>query len=181
MRHLDLGRIEAELRERRPATWTFARSPVRGLEYRYAVVDRNHRSRNRWEFIVHVPDDTQERVEVRPVLIPNGSVFATLDRRSLTFMPATMPRYRQYRYCQLSLADPRGEFTRRVVRGSDRNALPYWLRNLGWRLKEKATVRRTRGTDGTSLAALVRPEDHRTMIGLFLATKAWVLQRQVSI
>lgn len=181
MRHLNLSRIETELREKRPATWTFAGSTVRGLEYRYGVVDRNHRSRNRWDFVVHVPDDIGERVEVRPIRVPNGSVFAALDRRSLTFMPATMPRYRRYRYCQLSLADPRGDSTRRIVRRSDRSALPYWLRNLGWRLKEKATVRRTRGTDGTSLAALVRPEDHRTMIGLFLATKAWVLQRRVRI
>jgi hypothetical protein len=181
MQRLRFDRVETELLEERPAAWTFARVPVRGTEYRYAVVDGNHRSRNRWEFVVHVPESSRERVEVRPVRAPNDSAFAALDRRSLTFMPATKPRYRSYRYCQLSLADPGGQWTRRVVRATDKIALPYWLRDLGWRLKQKATVRRTRGTDGHSLAALVRSEDHRMMICLFLGTKAWVLKRGIML
>lgn len=112
---------------------------------------------------------------------PNDSALAALDRRSLTFMPATNPRYRAYRYCQLSLADPAGQRTRRVVRRTDKRVLPYWLRDLGWRLKQKTTVRRTRGTDGDSLAALVGSEDHRMMICLFLGTKAWVLKRGITL
>lgn len=181
MRRLKFRQVEAQLLDQRPATWAFAGTPTRGVEYRYSVVDRNHRSRNRWEFVVHVPDGARDRIEVRPVRAPNDSAFATLDRRSLTFMPATMPHYRGFRYCQLSLADPGGRLTRRVVRGNERSALPHWLRNLGWRLKQKATVRRTLGTDGNSLAALVRPQDHRTMICLFLATKAWVLKRRITV
>jgi hypothetical protein len=52
---------------------------------------------------------------------------------------------------------------------------------LGKRIKQKSTVRATKGTDAHSLAVLVRPDDHRMMICLFLATKAWVLKRGVSL
>jgi hypothetical protein len=93
-------------------------------------------------------------------------------------MPATMAGHRGSRYCPLSLADPDGLSSRHVVRRDERQALPYWLRSLGRNIKQKATVRATRGTDGESLVALVKPDDHRGMIALFLGTKAWVLKRR---
>ena len=181
MRRLAFEHVDVQLVDTRPATWTFAGSPMRGREHRYSVVDRNHQSRNTWEFVVHVPDEARGRVEVRPVRVPNDSSFAGLDRRSITFMPATMPRYRQYRYCQLSLADPVGGASRRVVNIRQKGELPYWLSKLGWRLRRKSTVRRTRGTDGESLAVLVGADDHRMMICLFLGTKAWIIKRGISL
>lgn len=178
MKRLDLGRVSATLLEQRPSTWTFAGSTTRGQEYRYAVVDGNQTARAPWEFVVHVPDQSSGRIEVRPVRAPNDTALAGIDRRSLTFMPATIGAHRGYRYCPLSLADPDGEASRRVVRSDERAALPHWLKNLGRSLKRKSTVRATRGTDGDSLVALVKSNDHRTMIALFLGTKAWVLKRR---
>lgn len=172
-----MKRVDAELTGEIPSTWTFAGRTVRGIEHQYDVIDRNHVSRNRWGFVIRVPRDPYGRIEVRPVKTPNDSTYAGLDRRSITFMRATRPNYTGFRYCQLALADPTGNASRVIVRGSEKSVLPTWLRRLGWRLKEKATVRTTRGTDGGSLVVLVRPEDHRLMIATFLATKAWVLKR----
>jgi hypothetical protein len=173
--------VEVEALEERPAAWTFARAPVRGIEHLYSVIDNNYRARNRWEFVVRVPDVARGRVEVRPLRVPDDKVLAGLDRRSLTFMPATKAGYTRFRYCQLSLAVPGGGSTRDVVHSGERNKLPYWLRNLGKRIKQKSTVRATKGTDAHSLAVLVDRDDHRMMICLFLATKAWVLKRNVSL
>ncbi len=49
------------------------------------------------------------------------------------------------------------------------------VQKLG-RLREKSTVRTTRGTDGRLLVVLARPDDHVFMITIFLACKAWVLK-----
>jgi hypothetical protein len=48
-------------------------------------------------------------------------------------------------------------------------------------LKKKRTVRSTRGTDGDYLVALVRRDDYRKMIGLYLALKPWVLQQDFAL
>ena len=162
-----------------PSTWAFAGKIVRGTEHRYDVVDENYQSRNRWVFAIRVPNDAYGRIEVRPLQTPNDKAFAGLDRRSLTYMRGTKGKYSKFRYCPLALAVPGGNATRDVVHRSQKNQLPTWLRRLTWRLKQKATVRATRGTDGSSLVVLVRPDDHISMIRLFVATKAWVLKRGV--
>jgi hypothetical protein len=158
-----------------PATWAFARRPVKGTEYRYAVTDRNLSSRSRWEFVVRVPTDSQGRIEVRPVRTPNDKLLAGLDRRSITFMRGTKPAYKGFRYCPLALADSNGEASRLLVRQDQKSRLPVWLQNVG-RLRQKKDVRTTRGTDGGSVVMLVRPDDHPLMITAFLACKAWVLK-----
>jgi len=173
-----LDRVDVEPLDSRPATWTFAQATVTGVERRYAVTDWNHTIRNRWEFVVRLPKTRRERIEVRPVRVPNDRAFAGLDRRSITFSRATRPGFAGLRYCQLSLAVPPGQGTRDVVHRGEAGNLPYWLRNLGWRIKLKATVRSTRGTDAHSLVLLVREADHAMMIRLFFATKAWVLKRR---
>jgi hypothetical protein len=170
-------RVEVEPTGASRSTWTFAGRTVKGIEHQYDVTDGNHTSRNRWGFVVRVPRDTYGRIEVRPVATPNDSRYAGLDRRSITFMRATRPNYTGFRYCPLALADPSGDASRVIVRGSEKRHLPTWLRKFGWRLKEKNTVRSTRGTDGALLVVLVRPDDHRFMIATFLATKAGVLKR----
>jgi hypothetical protein len=162
--------------ERRSATWTFAGSRVSGQEYSYAVTDRNYAQRNRWEFIVRVPHATKDRIEVRPTQVPNDASWASLDRRGLTFMPATRPGYTHYRYCVISFLQTDGRGARRIVHHGDEAKLPPWLRQLHPRLKTKATVRPTKGTDGHALVALVPRDDHERMIGLYMATKAWVLK-----
>jgi hypothetical protein len=154
---------------------------VRGTEHRYDVVDRNFTSRNTWSFVVRVPRDPHGRIEVRPLATPGDRSYAGLDRRSITFMRATRPGFTAFRYCPLALADPSGESSRVIAKASDKRHLPPWLRGLGRRLKKKNTVRTTRGTDGSMLVALVRPDDHQFMIAMFMATKAWVLKRRFTL
>jgi hypothetical protein len=181
VRRYQLDRVEVGNPELRQAAWDLFRHPVRGTEYRYPVTDASQRTRQQWEFVVRVPDDPRAPVEVRPVRVPNDKVLAQLDRRSLTFSRATKPGYTRFRYCQLSLSVPGGRRTRDVVHRGEEAALPYWIKGLRSRIKPKAAVRRTRGTDGHSLVILVRPDDHGMMIRLFIATKAWILKRGVSL
>ena len=176
-----MDRVEVARTSTSSSTWAFARRSVKGIEHQYDVTDKNFTSRNKWSFVVRVPHDADGRIEVRPVTTPNDSKYAGLDRRSITFMRATRPNYRGFRYCPLALADPRGDSSRLLVRGSEKGDLPPWLRRLGRRLKEKDTVRSTRGTDGGHLVVLVRADDHQFMIAIFMATKAWVLKRRFNL
>jgi hypothetical protein len=45
-------------------------------------------------------------------------------------------------------------------------------------MRSKESIRPTRGTDSDSLVIPVPSDDHRQMIALFLATKAWVLKER---
>lgn len=176
-----LERVEAEPAGTSRSMWTFAGKAVKGIEHQYDVTDRNQAARNRWRFVVRIPRDKDGRIEVRPIATPSDSTFAGLDRRSITFRRATRPGYTGFRYCPLAFADPRGESTRVIAHGTEKRGLPPWLRKLGRRLKEKDTVRPTRGTDAEMLVVLVRPDDHRFMIAMFMATKAWVLKRRFTL
>jgi hypothetical protein len=138
-------------------------------------VDGNFPTRNRWEFIVRVPRERGARVEVRPRTTPALKVWEELTDRSLTFLPATRGPARGKWYCQVALADPRGEKSKSVVRADQRGELPAWFTPLRSRMRKKEVVRTTRGTDGNSLVILV-PDDHASMIRLFFATKVWVLK-----
>lgn len=158
----------------RPATWTFARRPVAGVEHSYLVTDANFKARNQWEFVVRVPKNAAERIEVRPVKAPNVAVWAGLERRSLTFNRANRQKYRGKVYCPVALADPTGEKSRTLV--MDKSGLPRWFDQLDGRLRKKATVASTRGTDAESLVLLCEPGDHPFMIRAFFASKVWVLR-----
>jgi hypothetical protein len=163
----------------RPALWTFGGKPVSGIERTYSVVDSNFKNRNVWEFLIRVPEDPAERIEVRPRAAPPLKVWAGLERRSVTFVKAGRPNYRGWHYCQVSLADPTDERTRDVIKGAEREKLPPWFEEIEPRLRLKDTVRSTRGNDGNTLVTLVRPDEHDLMIGLFFATKVWVLKEGV--
>lgn len=113
--------------------------------------------------------------------MPNDKAWSDLDRRSLTFRRATMPGYTEYRYCQLSFALPPGEGTREVAHRGQKADLPFWFRPLLRRIKLKKTVRRTRGTDAESLVVLVPRDDYQAMIRIFMASKAWVRKRGISL
>lgn len=160
--------------EERAASWTFARRPVSGIEHSYAVIDRNFRNRNEWEFVVRVPRDKAQRIEVRPIKLPNITAVAGLDRRSLTFNRATRANYRGSVYCPVALADPTGEKSRTVV--SDKDGLPVWFRQVHGAMRKKATVAATRGTDAESFVLFCPPSDHPFMIRAFFACKVWVMR-----
>lgn len=169
-----IDQVAAELAGSRPATWTFARKPVAGVEYSYTVTDANFRGRNEWEFVVRVPKNPAERVEVRPIKAPNVAAWAGLERRSLTFRRANRQGYRGLLYCPVALADPTGQKSRTLVK--EKAALPRWFDQLDRRLRKKTSVASTRGTDGESFVLFCEPADHLFMIRAFFASKVWVLR-----
>ena len=172
-------KVVIEAAEMRNASWGFAGRTISGTEYSFLVTDGNYRQRNRWNFVVRVPRNAKERVEVRPTMVPNDSALVDLERRSLTFNRATRGRYRGFRYCQVALADSAGHRTKDVVHRGEKDSLPAWFGQFHNRMKVKDTVRRSHGTDGHALVALARPDDYKTMIGLYFAMKTWVLKEGI--
>ena len=172
-------KLDITLAADRPASWTFAGDTVTGTEFAYVVHDRNFPGRNSWEFLVRVPKDRKGRIEVRPRSVPNLRVWAGLERRSLTFTQARRHGYEDRYYCQVALADPTGERTKDVIRGDERHDLPPWFDDFAARLREKHSVRATKGFDADQLVAIVGADEHQRMIGLFFATKVWVLKEAV--
>ena len=61
-----LEKVMVEPGEARASTWTFGGEPMSGIEQTYAVRDANFPARNIWEFVVRIPRDSAERIEVRP-------------------------------------------------------------------------------------------------------------------
>jgi len=176
-RRYSLRKVSVVKNGEQPSVWLLMREAATGTEYRYAVTDGNSRARNTWEFTVRVPPDRTRYIDVRPSRHPNLKAWAELSDRSLLFGRATRPGYSGWYYCQLTLADPTGEYTRRSVRRGDRSRL-RWLGIPPWRFRLKETVRPTRGTDGKAQVMIVRADDHVTMIRLFFATKVWVLKER---
>jgi hypothetical protein len=176
-----LDRVTVWPGEVRPSTWTFGGKPMSGVEQTYAVRDENFTSRNEWEFVVRMPRDRDERIEVRPRTTPNVKAWAELPDRSITFSRATKGAARGKWYCQVALADPTGTKSRDIVRGDQRRQLPRWFDPLRGRMRVKQDVRNTRGTDGEALVVLVPADDHAAMIRLFFATKVWVLKERIAL
>jgi hypothetical protein len=189
-----LDNVVVEPGEVRRAKWTFAKggrqAPVRGAEHLYDVTDGNLSGRNKWEFLVRVPDDSDGRVEIRPRSTPPTQTWKALTYRSLQFQKATKGEARGRRYCKVSLAvppagrakdDPRGTRTKDVIRGDQRRDLPKWFESLQGRMRTKESVRSTRGTDGNTLVILVQPDDYETMIRLYFAMKVWVLKEGIEL
>jgi hypothetical protein len=189
-----LERVAVEPGEARKAKWTFAKggrqAPVKGTEHLYTVTDGNLSGRNKWEFLVRVPDDSDGRVEIRPRSTPPTQTWKALTYRSVQFQKATKGEARGKRYCKVSLAvppkgrakdDPRGTRTKDVIRGDQRRDLPKWFESLQGRMRTKESVRSTRGTDGNTLVILVQPDDYAMMIRLYFAMKVWVLKEGIEL
>jgi hypothetical protein len=189
-----LDQVALEPGETRRAKWTFAKggrqAPVKGTEHLYTVTDGNLSGRNKWEFLVRVPDDADGRVEIRPRSTPPTQTWKALTYRSIQFQKATKGEARGKRYCKVSLAvppkgrakdDPRGTRTKDVIRGDQRRDLPKWFESLQGRMRTKESVRSTRGTDGNTLVILVQPDDHAMMIRLYFAMKVWVLKEGIEL
>jgi len=181
MKSYRLDRVHVEKGEAEAAQWTFAGTAMSGTEQWYTVTDGNFSGRNKWRFVLRLPKTAADHVEVRPRSTPGLKAWEELTDRSLTFMRATMPAARGKRYCQVALADPTGRKTKDVVRTGERHLLPKWFDLISHRLRAKASVRRTRGTDGNALVALVQDADHEMMIRLFFAMKVWVLKEKFTL
>lgn len=189
-----LDQVAVEPGEVRRGKWTFARggrqAPVRGNEHLYLVTDGNLAGRNKWEFLVRVPDESDGRVEIRPRVTPPTQTWKALTYRSIQFQKATKGDARGKRYAKVSLAvpptgrakeDPRGTRTKDVIRWDERGDLPRWFEGLERRMRRKERVRSTKGTDGNTLVVLVDPDDHAAMIRLYFATKVWVLKEGIAL
>lgn len=176
-----LDKVIIEPIEERSASWAFAGRAITGTEYSFTVTDRNYQQRNRWDFVVRVPRVTGEGIEVRPTQLPNDSAWAELDRRSLMFNRATRGKYRGQKYCLVALADPTGHRTKDVVHQGEKESLPAWFDQLSKRIKVKDTIRQSRGTDGHSLVAIVKPRDFEVMIRVYFALKVWILKEGFSL
>lgn len=181
MKTYRLDRVLVEQGEAHPAQWTFAGKPMSGTEQWYGVTDGNFAARNKWEFVLRISRASGDHIEVRPRSTPPLKAWEELTDRSLTFMRATMPAARGKRYCQVALADATGRKTKDVVRTNERDLLPKWFSLINHRLRAKQSVRRTKGTDGSALVALVQDADHEMMIRLFFAMKVWVLKEKFSL
>jgi hypothetical protein len=192
-----LDQVAVEPGEVQKAKWNFPkggrRVPVRGSEHLYTVTDGNLAGRNKWEFLVRVPDESDGRVEIRPRTTPPLHTWKALTYRSLQFQKATKGDARGQRYCKVSLAvppagrakdDPRGTRTKDVIRGDQRRDLlrhAKWFESLMGRMRTKKRVRSTRGTDGNTLVILVNPDDHAMMIRLYFAMKVWILKEGIEL
>jgi hypothetical protein len=173
-----LDKVMVEPGQERAASWTFGGQLMSGVEQTYTVRDTNYPARNEWEFIVRIPRDRAERIEVRPRTTPNVKAWAELPDRSLTFSRATKGPARGKWYCPVALADPTGRKSRDIVRGDERSLLPRWFDALKGRMRVKEKVKSTRGTDDQSLVILVPAADYAGMIRLFFATKVWILKER---
>ena len=178
-RRYRIERVNAELKAKRRSRWKIRENPlVSGIEYVYTVIDENFSRHNSWEFVVRVPKARGGSIEVRPSAVPNVRAWAGLDRRALMFERVTKGRSRGGCYCKVALADSTGERTRLIARVDEKKQLPYWYRSLSGRMRSKEAVRHTRGNDSESLVITVPADNHKEMIALFLAAKAWVLKER---
>jgi len=179
MRKYQLDNVIIDQIGERQATWRFAKGNViEGTEMIFRVVDNNYANYKRWEFLVRVPPDKDERLEVRPSKVPNLAAWADLEDRSLMFQKANRRPFSKLYYCKVSLSDPSGKKTRDGVQILEIDALPGWFKCDEIRTLAKQSVRTTEGTDGYAVVAIVNPKDYSLMIRLFFAMKVWVLKEQ---
>ena len=79
----------------------------------------------------------------------------------------------------MAVAVPGGEGTKKVVH--EKAQLTVWLCPYLSQVRRKRTVRRTRGSDGDALVILCRPDDYEGMVRIYLALKAWVRRRGLTV
>lgn len=172
----DLRKIQVDFEYSKPARWDMANRPVSGLEYVYRVVDKNYRDRNEWQFAVRVPyaRSRDQNIQIQPVREPPRLIWEKLRFRVITFVPATNGIHAGKVYCKIFMHDPKGYRTKIGTRRGQRDAFPAWMGPLRHRMRLKATVKDTMGTDGRSQVIVLKRDDHDRMIWIFFATKVWV-------
>lgn len=180
-RRYDMDDLEIASVETSRASWNFGGRTVHGHDHVYRVHDLNFSSLNRWVMVVRVPKRGMGNIVVQAREVPGKKKWAGLDRRSLVFVRATRGKYRDKRYCKISLADPSRARTKRTLSRGARADLPRWLAQYQYRIRLKQTVAVTAGNDGNALVAITLSEDYHTMIRLYFALKVWVLEEQFQV
>lgn len=169
--------VEVAFEKQRKTRWGLGINSTRGTEFIYSVTDYNYRNRRDWAFSVKVPTnwDRENYLGVGPISVPNRRAWAGLERRSIQFALATMPRFKSKAYAKLSISDVTGEKNRRVLTTESRKKLASWLCAFKPRAKKLVTTPDSR--DKESLVALFDKDDHIAMIKFFIALKPWVLYK----
>jgi len=172
----DISKLEIQKVDEFEGEWKMAKLPIRGTVLVFRVIDKNLAKDNTWVFYAQVPekDSDNDYVIVRPQTSPGREDLQQLERRAITFQPASVGKTDQ-RYCKINLSDPTGEKTKIGVRYGELNQLPTWFGAFGQKLQRKEAVKPTRGTDGGALAMLVDSRDYPTMIHVFFASRVWPL------
>ncbi len=176
-----VSKLQITFGEEHTTSWKFAGRTTRGTEFIYQVKDTNFDRLNSWIITVRVPKNAYNDVVVQPVQTPGKKIWADLERRTIVLPRATKQDFKSLVYCKANLADPDGYANKRGTRRGDRNQLPKWFQPFKWRMRLKATVRPTQGTDSKAQVVLMDREDHQTMIKLYFALKVWVLQEDFSL
>lgn len=171
-------RVEIKHQQDRRASWKKpgGRRAIKGFESLYTVRDRNFSRLNKWTFAVRVPPSAFGDVLVQPVQAPGKKVWASIERRPIMFVKATIHPYRSKVYCKLNLADPSGEKNRLGTTRGERSSLPSWFKHYKGRIRLKQTVAKTHGTDAKAQVILVGRDDHERMIRLYFAMRVWILE-----
>lgn len=176
MKTYDAKLVDVEFEQEQRCSWKMAGHSIQGIEYRYAVEDRNFDRYNRWAFAIRISKSPNGDIVVLPVEIPSKKVWAGLGQRPIVFVKATKHPFRSMRYCKINLADPTGEKNKVGTRWGDRSSFPKWFDYFRPRMRIKNTVATTEGTDGYAQVVLVKSDDHQRMLRLYFALKVWVLE-----
>jgi hypothetical protein len=156
--------------------WRFGKKHIAGESRTYSTVDYNFSPPAKWTFVVRVPRDLSKGnyIEVRPVDHPPKAYWAGIEQKAITFNKATKVNYRGYVYAKIFLPNLKDKNKNKYgIRRGDRPHLPNHLRKFKLRLK--GTVAGTNAQDYNSQVAVVRRDDYKNMIKLFLSMKAWIM------
>ena len=155
--------------------WVMAKRRVIGTVDVYAVKDLNFRKRNEWTFHVKTPDRRcrDKNIIIRPDASPSREDLGWIEGKSVTFIPVTSATHAGKVYCKINLADPTGWRTKVGTRRGERDDMPPWIAPFRYRMRLKATVKETRGTDAKAQVVMLGAADHERMIQLFFAMRVW--------
>lgn len=155
--------------------WLMAKRRVIGTVDVYMVTDGNFRKQNEWVFHVKTPDRRcrDNNIIIQPDGSPGRSDVGWIEGKSITFIPVTSETQAGNVYCKINLADPTGWRTKVGTHRGERDDMPPWMSPFRYRMRLKATVKETRGTDAKAQVVLLRRDDHERMIQLFFAMRVW--------
>jgi hypothetical protein len=174
-----IEKLDIKSLERRTGAWSAYGGPaITGTEHIYEVKDANYRTMNKWTIAVRVPNAKHGEIIVQPILTPGKKVWAGIDRKPIVLVYATKHPNRGLVYCKLNLASGK---TKKAARRGERDALPKWFDFLKSKMRLKNNVKTTYGNDFNVQVAVIKPDDHETMIALYFALKVWVMAEGFSL
>ena len=157
-------------------SWDVQDRHYQGKITRYHVVDKNLPRLRDWEFDIMIPNDPDGYAKLQCVRPAGYLDLSKLSGKHITFGACNTGRYGKWGW-RYHLLGPvfKGERSHKRVPAQLRTLLPYWFHELI--LAPKDRVREDSGTTGEYLVALVKPEDHQSMIAIWIAEKPWVRLR----